>query len=141
VSSKLALRIAAVLAFIHCVMHTLGGVFARPQHGAEEMTVIETMKAHGFNVMGSIRSYWDFLFGYGLFVTIFLLSYAFIFWYLGTATSAKLPWTRPILVVLSLNFMAMAVVSWRYFFLGPALTEFLIAICVGWSAMKPSTQA
>lgn len=140
-NSNLLLRIAAVLAFIHCVTHTFGGVLAPPRHGAEEIAVIETMKTHHFNVMGSTRSYWDFFFGYGLFVTVFLLFYALILWYLGSLASRNLPWIRPILVFLFLNFMVMAIISWKYFFLAPALTEFLIALCVGWVMMKSSTQA
>ena len=103
--------------------------------------MIETMKTHHFNVMGSTRSYWDFFFGYGLFVTVFLLFYALILWYLGSLASRNLPWIRLILVFLFLNFMVMAIISWKYFFLAPALTEFLIALCVGWVMMKSSTQA
>jgi len=36
--------------------------------------------------MGSMRSYWDFFFGYGLFVTIFLLAVAVLLWQLELVT-------------------------------------------------------
>ena len=57
--SALFLRIASVLTMIHCILHTIGGVLSSPKHGSEELAVVETMKAHTFNVMGSMRSYWN----------------------------------------------------------------------------------
>jgi len=120
------------------MLHTFGGVFASPKHGPEEVGVLEAMRSHSFNVMGATRTYWDFLFGYGLFVTIFLLFYALIFWQLGTIAST-VPRIRPILAFLCMNFFAMAIISWKYFFLGPALTEVLIALCAGWAAVNSST--
>jgi hypothetical protein len=57
------------------------------------VAVIETMKAHTFNVIGSMRTYWDFFFGYGLFVTVSLLFQGILFWIL--ASFAK---TNPALV-------------------------------------------
>ena len=47
----LLLRIASVLSLIHCALHTVGGVFGRPRHGAEEIAVIETMKSHRFALL------------------------------------------------------------------------------------------
>lgn len=62
VTPTLFLRIASILTVVHCVLHTFGGVLGSPKHGAEEIAVIETMKSHPFDVMGSVRSYWDFFF-------------------------------------------------------------------------------
>ena len=82
-NATLFLRIASVLSLIQCVLHTVGGVFGSPKHGAEEVAVIETMKSHRFDFMGSMRSYWDFVFGYGLFVTIDLIVQTILFWQLA----------------------------------------------------------
>jgi len=49
------LRTASVLTLVHCILHTIGGVLAPPSHGAEEIALIETMRAHRFEFMGSIR--------------------------------------------------------------------------------------
>lgn len=89
VTPTLFLRIASILTVVHCVLHTFGGVLGSPKHGAEEIAVIETMKSHPFDVMGSVRSYWDFFFGYGLFVTIFLLGASVLFWQLGSFAKSK----------------------------------------------------
>jgi hypothetical protein len=130
VKVTLFLRIASVLTFIHCVLHTIGGVLSSPKHGAEEIAVVETMKAHTFNVMGSMRSYWDFNMGYGLFTTINLFIQAVLFWQLGTLAKSNAAGIKPILVLFSLGYMAMTVVAWRYFFIGPAITELIIAGCL-----------
>lgn len=126
----LFLRIAAVLTLLHCVAHTMGGVFGSPKHGTEEIAVIETMKAHHFDVMGSMRSYWDFFFGYGLFVTVVLLVDSIFFWQLASLAKTNPVWMRPILAMFCFNFVAMAIVSWRYFFVAPAAIELLIAACL-----------
>jgi hypothetical protein len=49
-TATLFLRIAAVLSLINCAGHT-GGLFSSPRHGAEEVAVLETMKAHQFDFM------------------------------------------------------------------------------------------
>ncbi len=124
------LRIASVLTFIHSVLHTIGGVFGKPRNGAEEILVQETMKAHVFNVMGSMRSYWDFNFGYGLSVTLTLLIQSLLFWQLATMSKTNAAWTKPIVALFFFNFFVMTFVAWRYFFIAPAITELLIAACL-----------
>ena len=126
----LLLRIASLLSLLHCILHTAGGVFGSPKHGAEEIAVIETMKSHHFAVMGSVRSYWDFLFGYGLFVTIALLVQAILFWRLAAFAETNPAWTEPIVGLFCLNFVGVAIVSWKYFFIAPAVGELLIAACL-----------
>ena len=126
----LFLRIAAVLSLINGVGHTIG-VFSSPKHGAEEIAVLETMKSHHFDVMGSVRSYWDFLFGYGLFITIGLLVQAILFWQLAGLAKTNPAWTRPIVALFFLNCIGVAIVSWKYFFIGPTVAQLLIAGCLG----------
>lgn len=126
----LFLRIASILTLLHCVLHT-GGVFSSPRHGVEEIAVVATMKSHQFDVFGSMRSYWDFLFGYGLFLTIGLLAQAGLFWQLATSAKTNSAWIKPILALFFLSCLAMAIVSWRFFFIGPAIAQLLIGVCLG----------
>jgi hypothetical protein len=139
----LFLRIASVLAFIHCVLHTIGGVFSSPTHGAEEIAVIDAMKSHRFDVFGSMRSYWDFFFGYGLFVALALLISAILFWQLSGYARKNAALVLPIVALFFCNYVIMAIVSWRYFFIAPAITELLIAACLGISVitLKPSVSS
>lgn len=135
----LFLRIASVLTFVHCVLHTLGGVFGSPSHGADELAIVNAMKSRSFDVMGSMRSYWDFFFGYGLFVTLALLVEAILLWQLAMLAKAYPAFVKPIVALLLFNFLAMAVVSWRYFFLAPVINELLVAVCIAIALLAPAT--
>ncbi len=136
---SLFLRIASVLTFIHCVLHTVGGVFGSPTHGQEEVAIIDAMKSRRFEWLGSMRSYWDFFFGYGLIVTLALLVEAILLWQLAMYAKANPGWVRPIAALLLFNFVAMSIVSWKYFFIAPAVTEVLIAACIAIALLAPAT--
>jgi hypothetical protein len=129
-SSTLFLRIASVLTLIHCAGHTIGGVFGKPKNGAEEIAVVETMKAHQFNVMGSMRTYWDFFFGYGLSMTVTLLIPGILFWQLGSLIKTSPAAVKPVVALFCVNFLLMSVIVFKYFFMAPAVLEVLIAACL-----------
>ena len=140
--STIALRIAAVLTLIHAVLHTVGGLFSPPEHGSDEVNVLNTMKAFQFDFMGSMRSYWDFYFGFGLIVTLFLLFEAVLLWQLASLAKSDAGRARPFMLTLLGAFLAMMVLSWLYFFIAPLVVEALIAILIGlaylFSRQKPS---
>ena len=125
--TTLFLRIASVLAIIHAILHTIGGVISKPNNGAPEVAIIDTMKSRAFPVMGSMRTYWDFFYGYGWIVAITLLVQGIFFWQLATIAKTNATQIRPVILLFSLNFLATTVVAWKYFFIAPALTEILIA--------------
>ncbi len=56
------LRAASLLTLLHAVLHTIGGVFGKPDLPAEQ-TAVAAMKANQFPLMGATRSYWDFYIG------------------------------------------------------------------------------
>ncbi len=124
------LRIAAVLTFIHAVLHTVGGVFGGAAPGVQQATVA-VMKANEFPALGVMRSYWDFYRGMGLAVSVFLTAEAIVFWQLGSLAKTDALRLRPVLVTFLFGYLALAVVSYRYFFAGPVITEILIAGCLG----------
>jgi len=130
VKPTILLRVASILTLIHAVLHTIGGVFGKPKNGSDEVAVLETMKAHQFLVMGSSRTYWDFFFGYGLILSICLLVEAVLFWQLGEIAKSQPKLIRPILAAFILAFCGTALIAGRYFFLGPTITEVLIAGCL-----------
>jgi hypothetical protein len=125
----LFLRIASVLTFIFCALHTMGGVFGKPAPGVQAF-VVQTMKANAFNFMGSQRTFWDFNLGYGLLTSITLIIHAVLFWHLGTLVKTEGVRLRMILALLCLEFAAQAPVAGRYFFLGPCMSSILIAACL-----------
>jgi len=136
----LFLRIASILTFFHAVLHTIGGVFGEAEPGLQQATMA-TMKANQFPLMGSMRSYWDFYFGLGLAVSVFLLIEAIVFWQLGELARTEAPRLRPLLVTFLLGYLGLAVNSTMYIFAPPAVIEVLIALCLGWAILKSRTAA
>jgi len=125
--TTLYLRIASVLAIIHAILHTIGGVLSKPKNGAPEIAVIEAMKSRSFNVMGSMRTYWDFFYGYGWLLGLALLVEGILFWQLATIAKTNAAPIRPIIMLFCFNFVVTTVIAWKYFFIAPAVTEILIA--------------
>jgi hypothetical protein len=128
--TTLFLRTASVLTFIHAALHTIGGVFGGVAPGAMQ-TAVSAMKGNEFVAMGVTRTFWDFYMGLGLAVSVFMTVEAVVFWQLGSLAKADALRLRPILAVFLVGFLGMAVVSYRYFFAGPVITEILIAVCLG----------
>jgi hypothetical protein len=126
----LFLRIASVLTLIHAALHTVGGVFGGAAPG-EQQAVVDNMKAHVFPAMGVMRSYWDFHMGMGLVVSVFLTVEAVVFWQLGSLAKTDALKLRPILGTFLIGYLGVALVSYRYFFAAPVITEILIALCLG----------
>lgn len=123
------LRSASVLTLIHAITHTIGGVYGPAAPGPQEIAV-SAMKSNIFPVMGSMRSQWDFYHGMGLAVTIFLTAEAIVFWLLGNAVRKNPTDLRGVLAAFLLGYLALAIVSMRYFFLPPVIVELLIAGCL-----------
>jgi hypothetical protein len=128
--SVIFLRIASVLTFIHAVLHTVGGVFGSAAPGLQQATVA-TMKANEFAVMGAMRSYWDFYRGFGLMISVFLTLEAIVFWQLSSLAKTDALRLRPVLATFLIGYVGAALVSYRYFFAAPVITEILIALCLG----------
>jgi hypothetical protein len=128
--ATLYLRIASALAIIHAILHTIGGVLSKPNHGAPEIAVIDAMKSQSFNVMGSMRTYWDFFYGYGWLLGLALLVEGILFWQLATIAKTNAAPIRPIIMLFCLNFVVTTIMAFKYFFIAPAVTEILIAACL-----------
>jgi hypothetical protein len=139
--TTLFLRIASVLAVIHAILHTVGAILSKPNNGAPEIAIIEAMKSRAFNVMGSMRTYWDFFFGYGWLVAITLLVQGIFFWQLGNIAKTNAAQIRPILLLFCINFLATTVVAFKYFFIAPAATELLIAAFLAGAYFAAGTAA
>ena len=123
------LRAASLLTLLHAVLHTIGGVFGKPDLPAEQAAVA-AMKANQFPLMGVTRSYWDFYIGFGLGITIFLTVIAIVLWQLGSLAKTDSCRLRPIYMAFLLAFLLFAVNSSVYFFPLPAIMEVVIAICL-----------
>jgi len=125
----LFLRIASVITFIHAVLHTIGGVFGKAAPGPATIAV-QAMKLNQFPLLGHTRSYWDFYLGLGLAASIDLTAEAVIFWQIASLAKTDAARLRPIMATLFLAYALLGVNSSLYFFIGPVITEILIAACL-----------
>jgi len=123
------LRTASVLTLVHAALHTVGGVFGKPVPGPAEQ-VVAAMKSNHFLLMGNVRTYWDFYFGFGLALTCFMTMEAVAFWLLGSLAASESARLRPLICVFALGYLVLAVNSYVFFFAGPVITEILIALCL-----------
>ena len=124
------LRIASVLTFVHAVLHTVGGVFGKPAPGPAS-EVMAAMQSNRFLAMGQMRTYFDFLRGMGLAVSIFLTIDAVVFWMLASLVKQDGRRLRPIFAAFLAEYLLLAVNSNTYFFTAPVIVETLIAVCLG----------
>lgn len=127
---QLFLRIASVLTLIHAVLHTVGGVFGKPEPGPASVAVA-AMQANQFLLMGNMRSYFEFYRGLGLGVSIALTAEGILFWQLAALSKTAGTRLRPILATFLVAYLALALNSSLYFFWPPVVTEILIALCLG----------
>jgi hypothetical protein len=124
------LRIASVLTFVHAALHTIGGVFGKPTPGPASV-VMAAMQSNRFLAMGQMRTYFEFLRGMGLAVTIFLTVDAVVFWMLASLVKQDGRRLRPIFAAFLAEYLLLALNSNTYFFTAPVIVETLIAACLG----------
>jgi hypothetical protein len=131
-------RIAAVLLLLFAVGHTLGFRKIDPKWGVDSL--VASMRTVHFDAQGFSRSYWDFYTGFGLFVSVFILFAAFLAWQLGGLSAQTLAGMRGIAWAFALCFVAVTVLSWRYFFVAPVIFSGAVTICLlaaAWRSAKP----
>ena len=136
----LFLRIASILVLVFCAGHTVGGVFSMPAPGVQAF-VVQTMKENPFDVMGHMRTFWDFNLGYGLLISTVLFAHCILFWQLSALVKIDGAHLRPIFALLALEFLAQAPIAGRYFFIGPCILSLLIAACLAAAFLTVGTTA
>jgi hypothetical protein len=132
-------RIAAVLLLLFDIGHTLGFRQSDPKWGVDAL--LSSMRSIHFDVQGFTRTYWDLFVGAGFFVSVFLLFAAVLAWQLGGLSAESLGLMRPTAWALALCFVAVTILSWRYFFILPIVFLTLITVCLvvaAWLSAKPS---
>jgi hypothetical protein len=132
-------RIAAVLIVLFDIGHTFGFRQFDPGWGVEAL--VGSMRSIHFHVQGFSRTYWDLFVGAGFFVSVFLLFAAVVAWQLSGLSADTLARMRGVSWGLALSFVALMILSWRYFFFLPLLFSVLIASCLvaaAWVSAKPT---
>jgi hypothetical protein len=131
VKPLILLRSASVLTLGHALLNTFAGLLSGTSKHQEEVTVLNAMKALHFDAMGSLRTYWDFYFGFGLFLTVNLLLLSAVLWQLASVVNTEPAIARPFIGLLCIAFLAFAVLSGLYFFIAPLIIEGIVAVLLG----------
>jgi hypothetical protein len=110
------LRIAAFVALVQFCAHTTLFLTYTPAHGPDEASVVQTMRDHVFSFSGSMRSYWDMYFGYGLFSAFNCLLEAVLLWLLAAIAKSNSQLVRPVIALFIGANIGYALLVWKYFF-------------------------
>ena len=136
-SPSLLYRIAAVLLILFGLGHQLGFRRIDPRWGVD--STIGALKATRFQVQGMTRTYWDFFAGFGFFVTVLLFFAAILAFQLGGLPKETLRSLGLVTWTFALAFVAITLLTWRYFFVVPLVLSSLVALCLlmaAWSATR-----
>ena len=130
--ASLLYRISSILLVLFAIGHTVGFSQIDPAWGVDSL--VQSMKSIHFNVNGADRTYWDFFFGFGLFVTVFMLFASVVAWQLGSLSSETLATMRASAWGFAVAFAVLAYLSWRYFFIIPIVFSIAIFMCLAAAA-------
>ena len=120
-----------MLTLAHALLNTFAGLLSGTSKNQEEVALLNAMKALHFDAMGSLRTYWDFYYGFGLFLTVNLLLLSALLWRLASLVRVEPATARPFVGLLCIAFFAFAVLSWLYFFIAPLVVEAMVALLLG----------
>ena len=127
----LLLRIAGLVALLQGAAHGLLVVFATPKHGPREVAVVHAMQTERFDFLGSLRSYWDFYFGYAMAAAGACFVEAALFWLLAGLAGGGAGSLRPIVALFVVANLGHAAVARKYFFITPIVPDLVIALLLG----------
>jgi hypothetical protein len=132
-------RIASILIVLFAAGHTLGFRSVDSSWGVDAL--VSMMRSVHFDLQGSSRTYWDLFVGAGFFVSVFLLFAAVLSWQLGGLPAEVLARMRGTAWALAICFGAVAVLSFKYFFIIPIVFSTVIFLCLSAAAglsVKPA---
>jgi len=123
--SKLMLRIASVVMFLHDIGHTIGHLTWKETTDPIQREVIKAMTENKFPFMGATRSLGDYYEGYGWASTIALLLIAVILWITSGANPANRVFAKKILITMSIVLLLWEVIELIFVFPFAALFTFV----------------
>jgi hypothetical protein len=127
-------RIAAGLLSVFAAPHTIGGLMFPPNNGPD--AVLASMKSTHFDFKRSDCTFYGFHLGFGLMVSVYLVLSVVMAWVLGGERVAQNPamkdTLRPLAWALLISNLAAAALSWRYFFIAPAVISAVVVLLLAW---------
>ena len=130
------LQITSIFVLLQYSAHTFLFLSAKPTHGPEEITLVEAMKSHYWDFGGFSHSYWDFYFGYGLIAILLGVIEVVLLWQLASISKISSVKIRPFIALLFFATLAHAILILKYFFLLPAIFDFITVLLLGVAYMR-----
>jgi len=126
--AKILLRSSAALLLIHIAGHLFGHGTWKLSEDPEQQSVIGEMTGKKFPFMGALRSFGDYYEGYGWLITIALLFFTLLLFFIAGAGAECRRLSVKILMTLSLSLTAWSMLEFRYFFVFAGAITLLAAI-------------
>jgi len=133
--TKLWIRIASVLMFLHTVGHSFG-TFNKNTPNKKIAEILEQMAQNHFDFMGRNASLGIFFLGYGVVLILFLLLSSLLLWFVSTEAETSLG--RKLLLLSTFFLVGLTVLEIIYCF--PFFLTLPAAICTGVAYFKVGKQ-
>jgi hypothetical protein len=127
-------RVSAVVLLLFAAGHQFGFRQVDPQWKAD--TTVAAMRDVRFPVQGFQRTYWEFLSGFGFFVTTLLLFSAVFAWQVGGLSPEMRRTLAPVLWAFAITYVVIAALTWRYFFMAPGILATIVALLLTVAALS-----
>jgi len=134
------LRIAAIIALIFAGLHSMGAPWT-PARGAPEQALVAMMKSLQFDAMGAQRTYFDFYYGFGVSISVYLAVQAIVIWLAGDIARTNPPAARPLIATMFASYAIVGAITFRYFFAGPLVFSAVICALLAWAWMRTGKSA
>jgi len=128
---KILLRIAAVLMFIHCILHTIG--FSGWKTDTANQTVVQAMTGPKFPFMGVNRNMGEFYDGFGYASTIALLLITVSLWIVSGELGSKSSLAKKMTLTLAIILALWGIDEIIYFFPFAVGISLLSSLCCFWA--------
>jgi hypothetical protein len=93
--------------------------------------VLRSMRAFEFDVSGTIRTYWHFYMGFGVYITVLLLMQAVVLWQMASLARINISLVRPLIGAVGVASLIGTAVIWAFIFVVPALMSLAYTVCLG----------
>jgi hypothetical protein len=127
-SATIWLRIASGLTLLFAAGHAMGAIDSWSPPG--ETDVLRSMRAFEFDVSGTIRTYWHFYMGFGVYITVLLLMQTVLLWQMASLARLNPSLVRPLIGAVCVASLIGTAVIWTFIFAVPALMSLACAVCV-----------
>lgn len=134
-------RLATYLLLVFCVGHTGGGMLAQKSMGPAADAVFAAMKSVHFDFNGADVTWYGFWFGFGLMVSAYIVFSAVLAWQLDKIPAERWHDASTIAWALIVTQLAGALLSFAYFFLGPALLGLAVTALLTVGTLRKSARA